>query len=463
MTSERSPAVTVYVLCYNYGRFLPDAIESVRAQIFADWELIVLDDGSTDDTASVLERYGDEPRIRILTNGHHVGLRGSANRCIRESRGSYVLRLDADDVLLPHCFDVFMREATRSPDVSMFFSDYYYIDESGDVIGVEAFLDGARGQTFPPHGSGSFVRRDAFDRIAFYDASLDATVAGAAGHGHELWLKVRQAGLSVQHVPLPLFSYRQHGPTVSSDVGRLIRAQGAVKRRLARDLTTRERVVSLIPVRNTYAEMPDLPFMTTDGQTLIERAVCAAREAPSVSDVLVTTESDEVAAFMASRLPDVRTFVRPPELRRDTASIRDVVADVAARSALSDDVIVCLLSILTPRRTGFHVQKAIDNFLLYDVDSVVAVHEDRNPIYQMGPSGLRPVNGAFHTTRLRREREAVYVDTGAVRVFRVRNLKEAEFMGGRIGHSLMTAEDARQIESPADFDLLDPVVVHLDR
>lgn len=459
MTPENPASVTVYLLCYNYGRFLADAIRSVRSQVFPDWELIILDDGSTDNTQEVINEFRDDPRIRILANGGHHGLRGSANRCIRESRGRYVLRLDADDLLHPYCLDTFWREAMRSPDVSVFFSDYYYLDEAGDVVGVEAFRDGERASTFPPHGSGSFVRRDTFERIGFYDESLDTQIPGAAGHGQELWLKVRRTGLRAQHVPLPLFFYRQHGPSVSSDAGALVRAQGEIKRRLAQELTQDETIVAVIPVRNTDADMPDLPFMTFGGRTLLEGAVCAAKETPSVSEVLVTTDSPDVAEFMGSHLPDVRTYVRPLALRQPTTSIRDVLDDLVARAKLSDEVILCLMNALTPRRTSFHVQKAIDNYLLYDVDSVVAVHEERNPIYQMGPAGLLAVNPTFQYTRLRREREAVYIDTGAVRVFRVRNLREPAFMGRRIGHSLMTPEDNIQIESPADFYLLEQPVV----
>ena len=460
---ENEPSVTVYVLCYNYGRFLGSAIESVRSQVFPDWELLILDGGSTDNTAEVLDRFRDDPRIRILANeGEPHGLRGSANRCIREARGRYVLRLDADDLLHPHCLDAYWREANRSPDVGLFFSDYYYIDEAGDVLGVEAFLDDRRGVTFPPHGSGSFVRKDTFERIGFYDETLDDEIPWAAGHGQELWLKTRQAGLPTQHIPLPLFLYRQHGPSVSSSASRLVRAQGTVKRRLARDLADRERIVAVIPVRNTHADMPHFPFMTLDGTTLLERAVRAAQETPSVSQTLVTTDSSDVVEFMSEHFPDLQTYLRPPELRAATTPIRDVLLDLASRAELTDDDILCVLSVHTPRRTSFHVQKAIDNFLLYDVDSVVAVHEERNPTYQMGSLGLQAVNPAFHTRNLRREREAVYIDLGAIRVFRAGNLQEAAFMGSRIGHSLMPREDNIQIESPGDFYLLDRAVMESD-
>lgn len=455
MTRDRAPSVTVYILCHNYGRFLADAIASVQAQVFPDWELIVLDDGSTDDTQRVLDPFRNEPRLKILANGDHRGLRRSANRCIKEARGDYILRLDADDLLHPHALDAFRREASRSPDVSVFFSDYYYIDESGEILGVEAFSDGERASTFPPHGSGSFVRKDTFQRIGFYDESLDTDFRWAAGHGHEFWLKLQRAGLRAQHVPLPLFSYRQHGPSVSSDVGTLVRAQGAIKRRLADGLDRDETVIAVIPVRNAGVDVSNLPFMRFEGTTLLERAIDAGRAAVSVSRVLVTTDDPEVGRFVEARFPDVPAFVRPSALRSTTTSIQDVLRDVVGRAGFRDEVILCLLNVRTPRRTGFHVQKAIDNFLLYDVDSVVAVHEERNPIYQMGPSGLRAVNPAFHHHHLRREREAVYIDNGAVRVFRVGNLREEAFMGHRIGHSLMAPADNIQIESSEQLYLLD--------
>jgi CMP-N-acetylneuraminic acid synthetase len=456
MKPGADPRVTVYIVCYNYARFLADAIESVRSQSFPDWELIILNDGSTDDTQEVLNRFRDDPRIRILANGDHHGLRASANRCIRESRGGYVLRLDADDLLHPYCLDAYWRETTRAPDVSVFFSDYYYIDEAGNVQGVEASWQDQRAITFPPHGSGSFVRRDTFDAIGYYDDSLDADLPGAAGHGQELWLKVLHAGLEARHVPLPLFMYRQHGPTVSSDPGRLIRAQGLLKHRLAEKLAKGEKIVAVIPMRDGHLDVPNLPFMKYSGRTLLEGAVEAARDTQSVSEVLVTTDSPDVAKFMASQFPEVTTHLRPQSLRQPTTSIREVLQDLAERAGFGDDVILCLTSVETPRRTGFHIQKAIDNFLLFDVDSVVAVYEERSPIYQRGPHGLRSVNPAFEY-HIRREREAVYVDPGVVRVFRVRNLRNSNFLGTRIGHSLMARDDAVNIRSSADFHLIDQV------
>jgi CMP-N-acetylneuraminic acid synthetase len=451
---SRAPSVTVYVLCHNYGRFLGEAISSVRSQVFPDWELLIVNDGSTDNTSEVLDEFRDDARIRVLENRQHQGLRASANRSIRESRGSFVLRLDADDLLHPYCLSTYWHEAMRDQDVNVLFSDYYYIDEAGDIVGIEASRRDDRAQTFPPHGSGSFVRRDTFDRIGLYDDSLDADIPGAAAHGQELWLKVLRAGLRARHIPLPLFLYRQHGPSVSSDAGALIRAQGKVKRRLAEGLARDERIVAIIPVRETQLSVPDTDSHGSSAQSLLEGAIRAAQQTQSISDVLVTTDSPEVVQVMRSLHARVPTFLRPTRLRQPTTSIREVLQDLAVRAGLSEDVILCLVGVHIPRRTQVHIQKALDNYLLYDVDSVVAVHEERSPTYQMGSEGLKPVNPSFQYG-LRREREAVYIDSGAVRVFRVRNLREAHFLGRRIGHSLMPPEDAVKVTSTADVNMFD--------
>jgi CMP-N-acetylneuraminic acid synthetase/GT2 family glycosyltransferase len=450
------PLITVYIPCRNYARFLRPAVDSVIDQVYPHWELIVVDDGSTDETAEVMAVLPENERVRTLRNREPEGLRVVANRCLAIARGSHVLRLDADDLLHAFSLDILAREAMRWPDVAMFFTDYYYMDESGEVIGVETLPVSSGGygaRTFPPHGAGALVRRDAFDRIGLYDEAV------ARQDGHELWLKLARSGLATRHVPIPLFYYRQHGESLASDERGVLDARSRIKRQLAGGVDMENtRVVAIVPVKNTYPDMPDVPFMRYRGTTLLETAILAASQAPSVDEVVVTTDDPRVIAFANTRFPDLVTHLRDPELRRPTASIRDVLLALVRERGYEADTVLCLLSVHTPRRTSGHVQKAIDNLLLYDVDSVVAVYEDRSLMYQMGDAGLRPLNPG-HQHRLRREREAVYVDTGAVRVFRARNLAQRTFLGRRIGHAVIPREDALQIKSPDDFRFLDSETV----
>lgn len=98
-----APKVSVIVPCYNLGSYLGEALDSVLAQTFPDWECIVVDDGSTDQTAAVAARYAEkDARFRVLSlkNG---GVARARNEGVAVSRGSFLLFLDADDQLMPWC------------------------------------------------------------------------------------------------------------------------------------------------------------------------------------------------------------------------------------------------------------------------------------------------------------------------------------------------------------------------
>ena len=103
MTGDMQPKVSVLMPVYNADEFLSEAIESVLNQTFRDFELIVIEDGSTDTSADILRTVRD-PRLRIIDNGTNLGLIRSLNQGIGLARGQYIARMDADDISLPDRF-----------------------------------------------------------------------------------------------------------------------------------------------------------------------------------------------------------------------------------------------------------------------------------------------------------------------------------------------------------------------
>ena len=93
------PLVSVVIAAHDAAPFLPAALESVRAQTFTDWEVVAVDDGSSDETWSILEDAG--PRVRALRNPQAAGPAAARNRALAEAAGELVAFLDADDLLLP--------------------------------------------------------------------------------------------------------------------------------------------------------------------------------------------------------------------------------------------------------------------------------------------------------------------------------------------------------------------------
>ena len=100
ITALRDPAVTVLMAVYNGEAFLREAVESILAQTFRDFELLVIDDGSVDGSADIVASCAD-PRVRLVRNGKNLGLIATLNRGIELARGTYIVRMDCDDVSLP--------------------------------------------------------------------------------------------------------------------------------------------------------------------------------------------------------------------------------------------------------------------------------------------------------------------------------------------------------------------------
>lgn len=104
MTGTVSPKVSVCIPTYNYGKFISDAIESVLSQTFADFELIVVDNCSTDGTKEVVEKYmAADSRVKYYRNESNVGMVANWNRCLGYAKGAYIKILCADDLLTSNC------------------------------------------------------------------------------------------------------------------------------------------------------------------------------------------------------------------------------------------------------------------------------------------------------------------------------------------------------------------------
>ncbi len=169
------PRVSVIIPVYKAEKFVADAIRSVLAQTYADFEIIVVDDGSPDKSIEVCQQF-DDLRVRIIRQSNR-GLPGARNTGIRNAVGEYVALLDADDLWAPQKLEKHVQHLEESPDVGISFSYSAFVDEFGVPTGlvqkpkklqdIEASYILCRN----PIGNGSspVMRREALNSIEFYD------------------------------------------------------------------------------------------------------------------------------------------------------------------------------------------------------------------------------------------------------------------------------------------------------
>ena len=132
--TEHQPLVSVIMPCYNMERFVADTIHSVIGQTFANWELLVVDDASTDGTVALVQALAEKDhRIDISINSEHAGIAPTRNRCIQKAKGRFFAFLDADDLWHPEKLERqlhFMLERQ----IGFSYTTYDLIDESGKPL-----------------------------------------------------------------------------------------------------------------------------------------------------------------------------------------------------------------------------------------------------------------------------------------------------------------------------------------
>ncbi|WP_206212193.1 glycosyltransferase family 2 protein [Wenzhouxiangella sp. XN79A] len=130
---EATPKVTVFIPVHNRARYVCVAVNSILAQDFEDFELLVVDDGSTDDTVATLERF-DDPRLRIATNGENRGIPYTRNHGLELARGEYIALLDSDDHAYPNRLGRQVAFLDRNPDIVQVGSWCSFMDSEGAML-----------------------------------------------------------------------------------------------------------------------------------------------------------------------------------------------------------------------------------------------------------------------------------------------------------------------------------------
>lgn len=135
---KKIPKISVIMPVYNGEKYLREAVDSILAQTFTDFEFIIIDDGSTDSTPRILDSYTD-PRIIRINNIQNVGMSSSLNIGITHAKSEYIARMDADDISLPDRFEKQVAFLDHNLQIGVAGSSIKIIDEEGQITGSSSF------------------------------------------------------------------------------------------------------------------------------------------------------------------------------------------------------------------------------------------------------------------------------------------------------------------------------------
>jgi len=204
------PKVTVIIPTYNCARYIGEAVDSVLAQTYPVHEILVVDDGSTDNTRDVLSKYREPVRYIPQKN---AGPPAARNNGILQATGDYIAFLDSDDLWLPHKLQAQMECFQQHPEYGMVYCDMKTFDDTGileESVKITRHLTYYTGDIFPQlfaetifQTSALVVRRTCFDKVGLLDTTLPM------GDDYEIFLRLARY-YHVGCVDEPLILYRQH-------------------------------------------------------------------------------------------------------------------------------------------------------------------------------------------------------------------------------------------------------------
>jgi glycosyltransferase involved in cell wall biosynthesis len=212
--TQSSPLVTILMPVCDGEQFLHEAIDSILAQTFADFEFLIIDDASADSSRSIVLCY-DDPRIRLLANDRNLGVTRTLNRGIRLARGRYLARMDADDISMPERLERQVAHLDANLDCAVVTTFAQIIDThsmpQGEIrvdLSPEEFARALQRGNRLVHGA-VMMRTDVVLRIGAYDESMKRA------QDYDLWLRISDEH-AIHTLPEFLYSWRKHGQGISS-------------------------------------------------------------------------------------------------------------------------------------------------------------------------------------------------------------------------------------------------------
>jgi glycosyltransferase involved in cell wall biosynthesis len=437
---HHSPLVTVYITNYNYGSYIREAIESVLNQTLQDFELLIIDDGSTDNSREIIEQYADDERISIIYQ-KNSGLNITNNVALKASLGKYIVRLDADDFLDRNALKAMSDKLEEDPDLGLIFPNYFIVDSQGATISEvkrHDFSQEVKLLDQPAHGACTMIRSRFLKEVGGYDESYTCQ------DGYELWVKFISK-FKVTNINKTLFSYRRHSNNLTNNESKILGTRSRIKQAFVkRNNLKLPRTVAVLPIRPHY-DIPLEPFGTG---TFLDYKIEMHLKAENVQKLIITSSDPEIRDYVENRYSEKNVIFneRPSAVERINVSLFKTLEFLFEKGHLNEFQ-ACLFSSVEYPFIGPEVMNdAVNTLAIFKADSLITVRPESNKFYRHTGEGMKAILHQDMFTKL--EREALYKYTGGVILVRIKSALEAgRLVHGNVGHIVIGEEETLNVES----------------
>jgi glycosyltransferase involved in cell wall biosynthesis len=456
----KTPLVSVYVVNYNYAQYVDEAILSVLNQSYKNLEVIVIDDGSTDNSREIISNYKEHDKVSVIFQKNR-GLNATNNIAIKEANGEYIVRLDADDYFQRDALLVLVNRLEQDPDLAMVFPDYYYIDSQGNILGNEIRYDFSREVTLknlPAHGACTMFRRSVLLDVGMYTEGLRCQ------DGYDIWLKIINK-YKVDNIRLPLFFYRKHPDSLSSPKEKILMARSNIINLHAKNSTLPElRTAAILPIRGKQIDPSCIALEPLGKKRVIDWVLQSSLKSNCIERVVVSTPDMDIIDYLTEHyLGQVDIHHRDYSL----ASISETNLKLTLLNVMHHFNIthkfgaIMQLSISAPFMSDIYYDKALNTMRLMDVDFVIGAHVVDENHYNHDGTGLKVMGNNKYLGGLIIEKKHLYKQIPGVLLIRGSHLNSDEnILSGQVAHIEIDEKSALTIRTDFDLNVAIALVEH---
>lgn len=403
MTNE--PLVTIYILNHNYQNYLKQCIDSVLNQTYNNIELFVIDDGSTDDSSSILAEYELNFGLTIYRQKNQ-GLVASIRRAFNIAKGDYVIRIDADDWVTEDCIELLVQRAL-SKKAAIVFPDYIEVDTDGNLLHrVSRFDFENEVQVYdtPAHGACTLVEKKAYFDVGGH---LDGIVCQ---DGVDLWLSMTETH-KVSNLNIPLFYYRKHLASITQNIPMILKNRVAIFSHHAHKRIGDHKVAGIVLLRDN---LPNKIYHKEDLIYLIQKTIYKFNSSTTISDIFIIC--DTIMASIAKEI--VQNCCKACKIHilqllnglDKNLKIEDVLKELSKNDAFYEFDCLVSQSIGYPLNRSAYIDLAAYTALIHGFTVVESVIENNDMVYRHNGTGLMEISDPTE----RQERLSLYIRKGGI-------------------------------------------------
>lgn len=239
--------ISIGIPIYNAEKYLADAIKSVLAQSYPYWELILVDDGSTDGSLKIAQDFATrDSRIRVISDGVNKKLPARLNQIIREAQYDYIARMDADDLMHTERLEKQINFLINNPQFDLVSTSLLSIKNNNDVIGARVYLPKTVTKQDALIGNSGIIHASILTKKNWYNRNL-YNEKNALAEDYELWLNAAiKNDLKVGFLPEYLYYYREEGNATKQKMLKGYTTQIQIIQKYSKGILTNKQLFSLI-------------------------------------------------------------------------------------------------------------------------------------------------------------------------------------------------------------------------